>query len=491
MTTPAPTAQPPNSTPAKKMGHFDTWFMWFMSVGLCMLAGLTLAASAVRTPHASVAVGVVFALFGLGMRWIVQDEGRVAWMLRGRVRDMAWGCVCWMVAAAAPVLIFEEWAVYPLHYTAEQAVQVLATSVSVFGATHAFGWVVRHLPPWVFTALKGLLRFTLWAGVIGLAGWGLWTLFAALSVRLNRDYETGVCVSLALSGAWHVYGLYQRASVFHANLAKIGVRRSYITGQSVRGGSLLWEVPVALVLSGLLGLLSWLAVAAHVLLWGYEVWVRRRMPPRIAEAARRLREGPLTEREAAERFVAFAEALLGGTATPGEREKAILWVLSHVRFTGKDDFALDLFDRTPDGKLLAVGRDTIEKEVHARRQVIVNVNNDERLAEKWVFDVAEMRALHRQYTVRWDERPPPRLYDLRRSDAEHWEVREHRTREWASVPAQHASGLEALFQRLLAAGVPDIGIPTLTTYYAEELHEAAHGEVAEEEPLSPPTGSGV
>jgi len=308
---------------------------------------------------------------------------------------------------------------------------------------------------------------------------------------VNLDYETGVCASLAMSGAWHVDGLCRRASVIHANLAKIGVRQSFVSGQFKRGGSLLWEIPVALVLSGLFGLLSWLAVATHVLLWGRAVWGRRRMPPRIAEAGRRLREGPLTEREAAERFVAFAEALHRGTATPGEREKAILWVLSHVRVTGTDDFALDLFDCTPDGKLLAVGRDTIEKEVLARRRVIVNVDNDERLAEQWVFDVVEMRALHRQYTRGWAERPPPRLYDLRRSDAEHWEVREHLTREWASVPAQHASGLEALFQRLLASGVPDVGLPTLATYYAEELHEAADGEATDEEPLSPPTGSGV
>lgn len=292
---------------------------------------------------------------------------------------------------------------------------------------------------------------------------------------MNLDYRTGVGMSLALSSARLVYDLCRRTSVFHANLAKIGVRQSFATSQFKRGGSLLWEVPTSVVTSGLIGLLSWVGVAAYVLLEGYAAWVRFRMPPRFVEARRQLRDGPLTEREAAERFVAFAEMLSGGAATPSEREKAILWVLSHVRFTGTDDSPLDLFDRTPEGKLLAVGRNQIEEEIAARRRIICIDNHPDESWTKWLFDVVEMQALRNQFPLERDERLPPRLYDLRRSNAEHWEMREHLTHGWVSVPAQHASGVEALLQSVLATGVPDIGLPTLATWYAEELQEVADG----------------
>ncbi|WNG28415.1 hypothetical protein F0U62_33725 [Cystobacter fuscus] len=306
---------------------------------------------------------------------------------------------------------------------------------------------------------------------------------------VHLDYETGVGVSLALSGAQLVYALCRRTSVFHTNLAKIGVRQSFSTGEFRRGGSLLWEIAVSVVLDGLIALLSWVAVAGQVLSKGYEMWVRRfTTPSRTAMALLRLGERPLTEREAAERFVACAEAVSGCIATPSEREKAILWVLSHVCYTGTDDYALYLFDRTPEGELLAVGRDEIKKEIHDRQFIIINEKRLDGVVDHWVFDVVEMQAVYEELTRDWPNTPLPRLYDLRRRDAEHWEMREHLTQERVSVPSQHASRIEALFQRMLASGVPQIGFKTLATYVREE-HEAAASKAAAKKTLPRSTDS--
>ncbi|WP_309895334.1 hypothetical protein [Archangium sp.] len=169
------------------------------------------------------------------------------------------------------------------------------------------------------------------------------------------DYETGVLAALLVSAARQVYALSMRASRLHTNIGKIGLRQSYVTGRWKRGGSLLWEVPLSLAFSAVFILLSWVGFALEVTAAAYEVWKRSGAPQAVKEIQWKLRNFPFSPRQVAELQVAMMEAVLGKTASPKERARAVERVLS-LR-TVPDDDAMLVLVPTEDGTLVVPDRD--------------------------------------------------------------------------------------------------------------------------------------
>jgi hypothetical protein len=294
---------------------------------------------------------------------------------------------------------------------------------------------------------------------------------------MGFDYETGVLASLAVSGARHVYALFGRMSRVHANLWKVRVRTSFVSGRWKRDGSLWWEVPVSLALGGVAALLSWANLVYHVYTIISGAWRHLGRPERIKELSWRLKNVDLTPRDVAGILVDLSALPAGCSASPAEREKAILYLLKTAT-TGENEELL-FFERGANGALFAVGRDEIEKDILEKRRCVFSDETSQQ-REYWRYDVAEMLLFHCVVSLTTYRTDAEHLYQLRRGlggewkqrlieSAERgeegdWEQRRIPSTKWESVPALHEEALEDLYRHLPAEGLPDIGVPPLSEW---------------------------
>lgn len=136
-------------------------------------------------------------------------------------------------------------------------------------------------------------------------------------------YENGVALSVAWALLKFLYGLGLRLSIFDGNMKQIGMRRSWVTGQFKAGGHFLWEIPVLMLLAGVIAALSWAGLLYEVLGFRYLAWKSEDRPEAIKLAAWRLRNAALSASDVLDTQMAIAEVMAGRAHTPEEKNKAM------------------------------------------------------------------------------------------------------------------------------------------------------------------------
>ncbi|QDE87802.1 hypothetical protein BHS06_01945 [Myxococcus xanthus] len=154
-------------------------FVWLLALAACTGSGVALAdalraESAERVPllligGGALCVGVVFRL-------LVSHKERITWPTLGRFARVMWGCICWMLAMLVPHVLHQPWISRPGAYTWGEAAIAWGTGAATFVLAHLLGWAVRNLDVSLGPAV--------WLAGAGLVGWGLWELYAVLTVKM-------------------------------------------------------------------------------------------------------------------------------------------------------------------------------------------------------------------------------------------------------------------------------------------------------------------
>lgn len=114
---------------------------------------------------------------------------------------------------------------------------------------------------------------------------------------MEFSYESGAVLYWAWATLTLVRTFFLRFSTLDANMRHLGRRRSFMSGEIQEGGSAWMEIPGAILVNGLFGLLSWVAVALEV---ARHIWLAQKdyaPPRRVCDLRWRLRNVPLDEQE--------------------------------------------------------------------------------------------------------------------------------------------------------------------------------------------------